>query len=205
MRNKIPYLIIIILLAINLFTWSKYKDSENQSEQNAKALNDTIKYHKNKYGQEVASKLAIQTSFDNLKYENDTLKEAIKKFKKPITIIQTEQVVKIDTFYVSFKDSIKCVFSQDIIKANTYYSFSANVSNKGFKLNNLEVFNDQTIVTGFKKQGLFKKPLLVTEITNSNPHVKQTEIKPIVIVYPKKIYEKWYVTIPIGFVLGKLF
>lgn len=205
MKNKIPYLIIIILLALNLFTWNKYKDLENISEQNAKALNDTIKYHKNKYGYEVASKLALQLSLKYLKYQNDTLKEAIKKFKKPITIIQTKQVVKIDTFYVPFKDTIKCVFNEDILKANTNYSLSANVSNKGFKLNNLEVFNDQTIVTGFKRQGLFKKPILITEITNSNHYVKQTEIKPIVIIYPKKIYEKWYVTVPVGFVLGKLF
>jgi hypothetical protein len=178
------------------------------NNQNILALNDSIKYHKNKYGKEVASKLVLQYSLSQLKdvsKQNKELKETIKNFKKPITIIETKQVVKIDTVYVSFEKPIDYVFSKDFSSTNKYYQLSANVSNLGFKLNDLTIENNQSVVVGWKKQGFFKKPLLTTEITNSNPYIRQIEIKPIVIVYPKKIYEKWYVVLPAGYVLGKIF
>tara|TARA_R110000824_G_scaffold348631_2_gene535367 strand:+ start:232 stop:867 length:636 start_codon:yes stop_codon:yes gene_type:complete len=178
------------------------------NNQNILALNDSIKYHKNKYGKEVASKLVLQYSLSQLKdvsKQNKELKETIKNFKKPITIIETKQVVKLDTIYIPFDKPIEHVFSKDFSSTNEYYQLTASVSNLGLKLSNLTINNNQSVVVGWKKQGLFKKPLLTTEITNSNPYIKQLEIKPIVIVYPKKIYEKWYVVLPVGYILGKIF
>lgn len=207
--TNFSYIFLLLFFFIGLSV-KLYFDKKNISQintSNIKASNDSIKYYKNKFGNEVASKLAFQYDLSQLKNvasENVKLKEVIKKFKKPITIIETVQVVKIDTMYIPFENKIDCVFNEDIIKGTEYYSFSANVSEIGFKLNYLKLFNNQTIITGLKRQGLFKRPLLTTEITNTNPYIKQTKIKPIVIIYPQKIYEKWFITIPIGIVLGKL-
>lgn len=205
MRNFTHNSIIIILAMILIFQFEDNKELKQVSDSNRIALLDSVKYHKNKYGYEVASKLALQLSLKHLKYQNDTLKEAIKKFKKPLTIVQTKQVVKIDTLYVPFEKPINCDFTRLLEKETSYYLFKGEVDSLGFKINNLTLFNNQTIVTGLKRQGFFKKPLLTTEITNTNPYIKQTEIKPIIIVYPQKIYEKWYITIPTGILLGKLF
>jgi len=202
------FLLIFFFIGISAKLYLEKVDIYKINTKNIKASNDSIKYYKNKFNNEVASKLAFQYDLSQLKdvaSENIKLKESIKRFKKPITVIETVQIIKIDTLYIPFKNKIDCVFNEDIIKANNHYSLSANVSNIGFKINNLTMFNEQTIVTGLKRQGLFKKPLLTTEITNTNPYIRQTKINPIVIVYPQRIYEKWFVTIPVGFVLGKLF
>lgn len=201
MKNFVHNSIIIVLVILLIH---QFEDNKILSD-NLKASNSKVKYHKNKYGQIVASKLSLQYELKDLKHENDTLRESVRKFKKPLTIIQTKQVVKIDTLYIPFEKPINCDFTRLLEKETSYYMFKGKVDSLGFKIDNLTLFNNQTIVTGFKRQGLFKKPLLTTEITNTNPYVRQIEIKPIVIVYPQKIYEKWYITLPVGIALGKLF
>ncbi len=211
MKKHIPYIVIIIALVLVAFNTYKGRKADNSRyKSNLIALNDSIKYHKNKFGKEVASKKALQLTVNELKdhtKENKELKEALKKFKKPITVIQTEQVVRIDTIYQKFKDSVKCVFSKDIFVNNKDYQFNFKVNQTGFKLSNLSIFNKQNIVAGWKSQGLFKNPIATVEITNSNKYFKQTKIKPIIIVYKKKWHEKWYITIPsaltFGYILAK--
>ena len=204
MKKLIPYAIIVILLALFINQYNGRKLEKSNYKSNELALRDSVKYHKNKYGKEVASKLALQLSLNELKdysKENKQLKEAIKKFKKPITVIKTEQVVKIDTI-VKFKDSIKYVFRKDIFVNDKHYQFNVKVDNLGFKISEMKLFNRQDIVVGWKRQGLFKNPIATAEITNSNKYFKQTNIKPFIIVYKKKWHEKWYVTIPSAFILG---
>ncbi len=203
--KKTTYILIVLILLGTIFHLHTSKnDISNRSKENLIALNDSIKYHKNKLNQEVASKLSLQLTLAELKdysKENTELKEAIKKFKKPITIIQTKQVVKIDTI-IKFKDSIKYVFSKDIPVNNKYYQFDVNINQNSLKIDNFTILNNQSIVVGWKKQGLFKNPIATAEITNTNPYFKQTEIKPIIIVYNKSWYEKPYITIPLGLLVG---
>lgn len=199
-------LIFLVLLGIIFHLYTSKQDISNRAKDNLIALNDSIKYHKNKFNQEVASKRSLQLTLSELKdysKENIELKEAIKKFKKPITIIQTKQVVKIDTI-VKFKDTIKYVFSKDISVDDRYYQFDIKINQIGLKIDNFTISNNQTIVVGWKSQGWFKNPIATAEITNTNPYFKQTEIKPIIIVYNKKWHEKWFITIPISFLVGCL-
>jgi len=209
MKDKIPYIIITFLLIVSFNLYTSKKLDNNRYKENINALNDSIKYHRNTNNEIVASKLALQLTAKELKEQvkgssedNIRLKESIKKYKKVIATIQTTQSVKIDTIYQKFTDTIKEVFSKDIVVSDTWYRFNQNITNKGFKITNFEMFNKQDAVVGWKKKGLFKKPLATVEITNSNPYFKQEEIKPIIIIYNRKWHEKAFITIPIGLVLG---
>lgn len=209
MKKYIPYIIITFLLIVSFNLYTSKKLDNNRYKENINALNDSVKYHKNSKNEIVASKLALQLTTKELKEQvkgssedNQRLKEAIKKYKKVIATIQTTQSVKIDTIYQKFTDTIKEVFSKDIVVSDTWYRFNQNITNKGFKITNFEMFNKQDVVIGWKQQGLFKKPLATVEITNSNPYFRQEEIKPIIIVYNRKWYEKAFITIPLGVLVG---
>ena len=207
MKKYLPHILIIFLAFVCFNLLSSRVASESRYLANLKAQNDSIKYFKNKYSQEVASKTALQLTINELKHvskENDTLREAIKKFKKPNTIIETKQVVRVDTIYQTFKDTIKDVFNKDFLIDNKYYSFNLNLTQNGFNITNLNLYNDQTIISGWKSNGLFKNPSASVEITNTNPYFKQTKIKPIIITYKKKWHEKWYITIPSALTFGYL-
>lgn len=209
-------LIFILIILLSVLAWDLYNSKKIDSkiaEENILALQDSVKYHKNKFGNEVASKLALQLtakelqkSVKNGSIENNKLKEAIKKYKKVIATVQTTQEVTIDTIYIPFKDTIKCVFRKNFEIRDKWYQFNQTITNKGFKITDFKLTpNNQTVVFGWKKNGWFKNPQAVVEITNLSPLFKQTKIKPIIIVYHKKWYEKWYITIPSAFLIGKLF
>lgn len=205
MKKYLPYIVILALALVSFNLYTEKKADNSRYKSNLLALNDSVKYHKNKFGDEVASKRALQFTLSELKdysKENKELKETIKKFKKPLVVIQTEQVVRIDTIYRQFKDSIKYVFSKDINILNKDYAFNLNINQTGFKIDNFSIFNTQSIVVGWKKQGLFKSPIATAEITNTNKYFKQTKIKPFIIVYKRKWHEKIYFTVPIGIILG---
>ena len=211
--NKLHYYVIILLLiGVCAYLYNDRNDITNRSERNIEASNDTIKYYKNKYGEVVASKLALEYTEKELKSklsvktdENKRLSESLKKYKKVIAVVESKQEVKIDTVYVPFKTPINCGFNKSFDINNDNYKLGLNISNLGFKLNYLELSNDQNTIIGWKGQGLFKSSKATVEITNSNPYFNQVEMKPIIITYPRKIYEKWYITIPTGYILGRLF
>lgn len=210
MKKYIPYILIIFFAVLSYNFYVANKSVNKRLIDNNKAQNSKIKYLTNKWGEEKASKLAVQLTNTELRKqakgnseENKRLKEAIKDYKKVIATIQTTQVVKIDTIKIPFKDTIACVFSKDFEVRDKWYQFNQNITNKGFTITDFELTpNKQDIVVGWKKQGWFKNPLATVEITNSNPLFNQVDIKPIIIVYNKKWHEKWYVTIPSAFALG---
>jgi len=208
-KKILPYILLIIVSALCLHLYNDRNIEVEKNIENTKAYNAKIKYFENEKGEIVASKLAIQLTNKELNQqvkgstnENKRLREAIKKYKKVIATIQTTQSVKIDTIYQKFTDTIKEVFSKDIVVSDNWYRLNQNITNKGFKITNLELFNKQDVVIGWKKQGLFKKPLATVDVTNSNPYFKQEKIKPIIIVYNRKWYEKAFITIPLGILVG---
>jgi hypothetical protein len=211
--NKLHYYVIILLLiGVCAYLYNDRNDITNRSERNIEASNDTIKYYKNKYGEVVASKLALEYTEKELKSklsvktdENKRLSESLKKYKKVIAVVESKQEVKIDTVYVPFKTPINCDFNKFFDINDDNYKLGVNISNLGFKLKYLELSNNQNTIIGWKGQGLFKGSKATVEITNSNPYFNQVEMKPIIITYPRKIYEKWYITIPTGYILGKIF
>ena len=206
-KKDVFYIIIIISLILYAFNYLGDKNNEiKRQKENVKALQDSTTYFKNKQGEIVATKLALQLTEKELKEEkknNLELKIALKNFKKPIAVIQSKQDVRIDTIYITYKDTIPFVFNRFERVKKDYYTLDLLSTNKGNTISNFKLKeNKQTIVIGNKKKSIFKDSELRVDITNSNKLFNQKEIKPIVIVYKKSFYEKPLITIPIGIVLG---
>jgi len=209
MKQKIFFFTIIVIILVYVFnTISNKNETIKRQESNIKALKDSTTYFKNKQGEIVATKLALQLTEKELKQEkknNNDLKIAIDKFKKTIAVVQSKQEVKIDTVFIPFKDTVPCVFERFNTIKDKYYKFDLKVNQIGSIVSNFELTpNNQTLVIGEKKKNFFSNSELRAEITNSNSLFNQKEIKPIVIIYKKSWYEKPQITIPIGFFLGLL-
>lgn len=209
MKNYIQPLIILLLVACLFKQCNEYNSLSARHERNIEALNDTTSYYKNKLGQEVATKLSLELTKKELNKklsfstsENKRLSEALKKMKKPIVIVQSDQEVKIDTIKIPVKSDIDCQFFFNENVKKDWFSFSVSGNNKSLLISDFELKNSQTLVFGYKKKNFFSNPELRAEITNTNPYLKQKNIKPIYIVYKRSWYEKPIYTIPIGFVLG---
>ena len=209
MKQKIFFFTIILSLFIFLGnTFSNKNATIQRQKDNIKALKDSTTYFKNKQGEIVGTKLALQLTEKELNEEkknNKDLKIAIDKFKKTIAVIQSKQAVKIDTVYIPFKDSIPFVFERFNTINNKYYKFDLKVNQIGSIVTNFELTpNKQIFVIGEKKQNFFSNSELRAEITNSNPLFNQKNIKPIIIIYQKSWYEKPQITIPLGLAIGLL-
>lgn len=209
MKTKIFFFTIIFSLLLFLVNTCSNKNATIQRQKdNIKALKDSTTYFKNKQGETVATKLALQLTERELNEEkknNKDLKIAIDKFKKTIAVIQSKQEVKIDTVLIQFKDTVPCVFERFNTINDKYYRFDLKVNQIGSIVSNFELTpNKQTFVIGEKKENFFSNSELRVDITNSNKLFNQSEIKPIVIIYQKSWYEKPQITVPIGFVLGLL-
>ena len=203
------YLIFIVAIILYSFNYLGKQNNEIQRQKdNVKALQDSTTYFKNKQGEIVATKLVLQLTKKELKEvkkSNSNLAIALKNFKRPITIIETNQEVRIDTVLVPYRDTIPFIFNRFEKKVDKYYSLNITSNQRGNTISNLTLTpNKQTIIVGDKRNNIFKDAELRVDITNSNKYFNQKNIKPIVIVYKKSWFEKPVMTIPIGIVLGLL-
>lgn len=211
MKKDLIYLSVIVILGLFAFNQcSKSKENSSRYTSNIKAEQSITSHFKNKYGEETASKKSILLSENELKdklsvksEENDKLKESIKRFKKVIAVIRTEETVDLSGLIIP----IDTIVSNDTLKSyklsNNHFNIQFRIGFNTVSLDSLSIYNKQTIVTGWKKKkGIFKKSLLTVEITNSNPYFKTKSIDPIVIDYPLKWYQKPKNVLPIGILIG---
>ena len=209
--NKKDIFSIIVIIGLIIYSFNNCSNKNNEIQRqkdNVKALQDSTTYFKNKKGEIVATKLALQLTEKELKEvkkSNSNLAIALKNFKRPITIIETKQEVRIDTVLVPYKDTIPFIFNRFEKKVDKYYSLNITSNQRGNTISDLTLTpNKQIIIVGDKRNNIFKDAELRVDITNSNKYFNQKNIKPIVIVYKKVWFEKPVITIPIGIVLGLL-
>lgn len=209
MKKYIQPIIIIILIALLLNQFFFNRALSSRYEENIKAQEETTSYYINKLEQEVSTKLSLQFTkreldkkLETKSEENIRLKEALKKMKKPIVVIQSDQEVEIDTIYVPLKNNkdYQFYFNEKVDKK--WFSLNIEGNEKGLSISDFKLQNNQTLVFGWKKKNILSNPELRAEITNTNPYFKQTNIKPIYIVYKRSWYENPMYTIPAGFILG---
>jgi len=86
-----------------------------------------------------------------LKKENETLREDIKQFKRIDSYTKVKTVTKIDTVSVSFVDTVPYFGVLQINIDSTLFKLAAEVDNKSFRLNKLNIPNEYSIVVGEKK------------------------------------------------------
>lgn len=210
MRNFIQCLLIIILSISFIHQCESKKKMKKTSKHNESVLLDSVQYYKNSLGQEVAEKKSFQGTAQELEQildakrkENAQLNEAMKHWKSIANATQIKTVTEIKEVAIPFEVPIPCEFSRTFVKHDKWFSIGGEVTQAQIFIENILIPNDQTIVAGRKKLGWLKTEVRA-EVINSNPNIKTYTIDNFTFVDKKQIYEKWYITIPVGIIAGFL-
>lgn len=210
--DKLKYYIkeiLIVGLAIALFFSVKTCKSESHLKDSAnKQLTAKTEYFKNKLGTTTATIQVLEVDKNTLKNtilkQDDSLKKLASEFAKVKSIVKWKSIYKIDTIRVNFETELPCDFKIFDRYDRKWLSFNYQFDNTGFILDDLTIQNQTTIITGFKRKWFLGKQTLITDITNTNPYFKSTEIKSTTITIPKPFYDTRVFNIGVGLVGGLL-
>lgn len=185
---------LLLLLIFNIQTCNSNKKSYT-SIQNLLEYKDSAKIYKSKSDKLVYYNQVLEVSEKELRIAKDSLMKVIDdiKIKKPKTItkIVTEIVYKDVPVY--YTDTLPCdTFNIPFTHVDDWIAINGRSHNKGLDFKNISITNDLLIVTGEKKNGIFKRNQPVVTVTSNNPYldvrnITNYEIKPKV-----PFYDKWW-------------
>lgn len=207
---KIPTqnLIIAALAIALLFAVQKCTSVQQNSRVNTLALTDTIQYFTNALGTQTASVRTLQTNKNQLEEllldKDRELQQLSKNFSKIHAVTKFQTLTKYDTITITFHDTIPCVFSREGIAQSKWYSLRYRADQRSIVIDTLTLPNTASLITGTKRNWFLGRETLVTEVTNTNPYVKVTQLKSAEVILPTPVQKKWYVWIGAGLVGGYL-
>lgn len=197
MKKYIPYLIITVLLGMLVHQCENNSVLQKRSNSNTAALTDSLVKYKNRVGGISASKKVLELDNKQLKRmvlnKDAELKKLASEFLSIKQITKYKTITVIDTVAVVFQDSVMLPFERNGKLVTDWYSFDYTAGHKGFRLENLEIPNETTIITGFKREWLLGRPVLTASLSHSNPYVNITQLETVVVTVPQPWYGKWYV------------
>ena len=178
-------LVLTLLTILSLLglrhQWSKRLEIQNSYN----ASQDTIKFYKNKDGENVARITVLSfervQDFIRMRTKDDTirqLQDLVAKYKKQLnnggsaTIIQT--VTNYDTTYVSniHLDTIYFPTATLLDSVRNRWISSRFGFVNGNTTFSISIDNAYSVVIGEENRGLFKKSKAFVEVTNHNPYTK---------------------------------
>ena len=175
-KNAIWYIILILLFVVMCVSMRQCISNKHTYNNNIIALTDTIKYYKGKNKELVASKKMIETSFNNIKYINDSLYNVLKSIgvKNPDNVVYIETVIrdeKHDTMWVDNINSINKYIKKDFDFSNKYrtlkgYVYFNKPDTLGLAIEQNDVTADFTVTQ--KDNNVY--------ITSNNPYIKYNNI-----------------------------
>lgn len=192
MKNnwKIAIAWIATVLVVFIISNSISRNREVGGEvYNARAMEDTVRFYKDKYNREVAEKLSMLSVSSKVLEENDSLKQLIKGMK-PEFIVKVNTVYR-DTGTVKFDTVYRDVYIP-FHERNRYRYISGTVMEDGIHFDNFEVYASQYLVSGKRKKFMGSTEYIV-RVVNENPYVTTTAIQPLVIKERDRWYERWWV------------
>lgn len=202
MKRIIPYIVILLLVAINIHTCRRLDRVEDTRDNTAQVLSDSIRYYKNAHGQEVAAKKALQGDKTTLEIllsnqidSTQQLRKLVDSFRDIDAGGNIVTVTKIDTVFVPFLE--EKIFQLSSEK----YSIAGEVQDDGVLINSLVIPNTMSFAIGRKKTGWFSSEYRV-EVVNSNPLIQTTGIDAYSISVPQK---RWGIGLFTGIMVGSDF
>lgn len=204
-KRILPYLVIAVLILLLNRKCQDYDRVENLylSESNK------VELYKNKLGGMTATVQALELSEKQLKEtilkKNDSLKKLAEEFSKVKYITVIKEVVRVDSVKVPFEVQIPCEFERlSKYDTDSHFKFNYALNQTGFSIYDIEIPNEQTIITGLKRKWIFGKQTLHTDITNTNPYLHTKEIQTIVVPVKVEWYNNKFVWFGLGAVGGIL-
>lgn len=199
----IPYLVIAVLLLLLNRKCQDYDRVENLYLSES----SKVEMYKNKLGGMTATISALELSEKQLKetilQKNDSLKKLASEFNKVRYITVVKEVVRVDSVRVPFEVQIPCEFERlGKYDTDSHFKFNYTLNQTGFSIYDIEIPNEQTVITGLKRKWMFGKQTLHTDITNTNPYIHTKEIQTIVVPVKVEWYNNKFVWFGLGAVGG---
>ena len=167
------------------------------SESNIIAHNSEVKSYIDKYNRIVYEKESYIIQSNELRKLNDSLKTAIKGIK-PITIVKYKTEIKYDTVEIVYDKPLSEKFTVPFAYNKQWLKLSGISSDTGIKLNELTIPNEQNIIVGMKKNGLFREDSTYVRVVNSNPYIKSSSLEGMIIKTNKNFFQRNKFIIGIG-------
>lgn len=174
MKKLIPY-IGFILAAILLVLFINEKRSRNYDNAEAESiqefLKDSVRTYKNKQGQLVSEKKALQGSKTALqtllsKYVDSTgqLQKLVGKQRKIIAAGNITTNTEIKEIPIPYEVKVPCDFERSFSKTDPFYSINGLSEQNGITINSIKIPN----ILSFVQDGK------TIRVTNSNPYIQTT-------------------------------
>ncbi len=211
--------IVLLLIALLLLVWRSCETKAELLAYQKKISNlgikqQTFKERIEKDGTKIAEQeqliLTKQQATDN-----DLLRIVqLRKIKSQVNI---KTITKIDSVFVPFiVDSSQIVhdtifvdssianisFPKKFRLSHEWYSLGGEVKDRGVQIDSIRLYNDMTISTGLKSQGIFKRPKPVVLVDYQNPYVSTRNLSNITIKDELKFYDRKLFWFGLGFIGG---
>lgn len=179
------HLVVLGLVFALMQQCGENKSLKNEVSSAHEVFRDSIRYYKNKTGEMVASKRALEGSeaslqllIEELKDSTQQLRGLVKHFKKVAAALQTKTSTVITDIEVPYEIPGQD-FSIPFEKINPFYRIAGRSTSAGLFLDNITIPNTQTIVIGDRKEGFFKREFRM-DVVNSNPYITTEEMNSFV-------------------------
>lgn len=196
--------VLFALLVISYSTCNEYKDNYNEQSDLIVAMQDSVRYFKNKEGERVAQIALLEGSKDNLlKVIGKTDARLAKLIKQNAKAGATfSQTTKIDTFLVTRVDTVdgKVEYSSSLY--DEWLKMDVRVKDDSLQAS-VELTDKVSVSFKEVKQGFLKSKKSVVEVTNANPYVKVDGLRSFS-VPQKKSRAKFFIGLGIGVGAGYL-
>ena len=208
MKNYVYWVVIATLATALLFSLQQCSYTKSQNYSVTKSLTDTLSHFTNVLGLQTASITTLKAdkkTLNNLILSKDAqLAKLSKEFAELKSITKYNTITAFDTITIAYTDTIACEFKRSGVINKPWYSFTYHSNQNALKIGTLTVPNTATIITGTKRKWFLGKEIVTTDITNSNPYIKVTEIKAAEVTVAVPWYKKWYLWLAIGTAGGAL-
>ncbi len=192
------------LVAYCVYLNTKIGTVTRMSEDNLKAMQDSVHTYKDKYGRSVAEKRSLVVTKKQLKTLNDSLKDVISGYKPEIVIQWKTKIEYRDTLEVPYDVEIPCEFSIPFRSKDEWSLIEGLSTNKGLFFYKRQFDNEQSLVIGDKRNWFLGRSYASVKIVNTNPNANISGVQSFIVRPKKRFIDQWYVKVGIGFVGGYL-
>lgn len=203
-RNWFGLTIAIILLLVC------FNQCENNkiAIANLEAATSQNTTYKNAIGTLTTQNKTLQLTEKELKNlvlkKDDTLAKLVKKFSQVQTIVKTKTITQIDTIKIKFETPAPCAFVREGSEVQRWFSLQYRVDSIELRIDSLRIPNTQIVATGLQRKWFLGKETLVTEVTNTNPNIKNASVESYKTIVKKKWYDSFLFKFGLGVATGVL-
>jgi len=214
MKKYLPHIAIVMLLLVTVYQCEKHREYKQIADANSTALTDSIHYYKNKIGTQTAGIKTLQLDNKQLHQailsKDIELKKLAGEFASVKSMVKHSSTITFDTISVRFEpvgsvagDSLHSFERKGSLESK-WYSLGYKVTNDSLVIAPFKTWTETTVITGYQRKWFLGSQTLVTDITNSNPHISVKQIKAVEVIIPQPWYRKWYVWLAAGMAGGLL-